>query len=182
MSGQYDTETMPDGIEPRHLDPAHRRPARSGRMSWVRAVLLGAFLAAGLAGLLGGGQTTPVEARSAEAAMQVHLPTPIRNGMFVEWRIDVTARAPVSDAVIAVPARMWRDMTVNSLVPAASDEEYRDGEFRFHFGPLAPGQRLLFKIDGQINPPRLTTEGGAIRLLDGEREILSAPVTMKVLP
>lgn len=182
MSAPNETETMPDGIETRHLDPAHGRPTKGGQMTWIRALVLGAILAIALAGLVGGAPTRPVHAVSAEAAMDLHVPTPVRNGMFVEWRIDITAKQPVGDAVVAVPARLWRDMTVNSLVPAATEEEFRDGEFRFHFGPLDPGQRLLFKIDGQINPPRLTKEGGAIRLLDDERELLSAPVTMKVMP
>jgi hypothetical protein len=102
--------------------------------------------------------------------------------MYVEWRIEAKARRPIEDAVVAIPADLWKDMTVNSLVPAATEEEYKDGEFRFHFGTLDAGESLLFKIDGQVNPPNVNRHRGTIRLLDGERPLALSPVDVKVMP
>ena len=171
------TKAFPDGISAANCE--QRRPAWAAR---IRAGLLGALLLAALLGFLGGapGNETRVAAEAAE--LRVNLPSPVRNGMFIEMRVDVAARRPIADAVVAIPARLWRDMTINSLVPAATEEEYKDGEFRFHFGPLAPGEQLLFKIDGQLNPPKFAGAEGRIRLLDGTTEIAAAPVSLKVIP
>lgn len=171
------TKRFPDGISAEHCK--ERRPAWT---AWIRASALGALLAVAMFGLLGGAPSRDIRAVSQAAEMRVNLPNPIRNGMFIETRIDIAARQPIADAVVAIPADLWREMTINSLVPAATGEEFKDGEFRFHFGPLDPGQRLLFKIDGQVNPPRLTGFNGRIRLLDGERELIAAPVSLKVIP
>ena len=171
------TKDFPDGIEAEHC-----REARPAWTAWIRGALLGTLLLIALLGLLGGAPTGDVRATSAAADLRVHLPSPIRNGMFVETRIHIAARQPIGDAVVAIPAQLWLDTTINSLVPAATEEEYKDGEFRFHFGPLEPGERLLFKIDGQMNPPRFATTSGRIRLLDDERELAAAAVTVRVIP
>lgn len=169
--------SMPDGIDDRHL-----RPRRSRYISWYRALLIGALLAAALFGLVGGQHTRPHRVTTQAVDFRVHLPNPVRNGMFVEWRIDTTARRPVADLVVAIPANLWTDITVNTLIPAASEEEFKDGEYRFHFGSLGAGKRLLFKIDGQVNPPRFTGERGNIRVLDGEQELASVPVRFRIVP
>lgn len=166
----------PEGIGPRHT-----RPGGGTRLTWYRTIGIGLFLILGLAGLLGGGQTKEVVLTSPVAQMALHIPQPVRNGMVFEWRIGITARQPLADAVIAVPANLWHDMTINSLVPAATEEEFKDGEFRFRFGALKAGDTLLFKVDGQLNPTHLERQRGDIRLLDGDRELLRAPVDLKVL-
>ncbi|MEJ7776864.1 MAG: hypothetical protein WKF52_05665 [Sphingomicrobium sp.] len=171
------TKRFPDGIKAEHCK--ERRPIWT---AWIRASLLGALLALGLFGFLGGAPTRDIRNVAEAAAMRVNLPNPIRNGMFIETRIDIAARQPIADAVVAIPADLWREITINSLVPAATEEEYKDGEFRFHFGPLEAGERLLFKIDGQINPPRFASASGRIRLLDGTRELVAVPVSLKVIP
>lgn len=168
---------IPDGI-----GPAHMQVGGGSRTSWLRVLLIAVLLVAGLAGWLGGGRTADRRADTAAAEMIVHVPSPIRNGMIFEWRIQVRARARIDDAVVAIPDQLWRDMTINSLVPAASEETHKGGEFRFHFGPLEPGETLLFKVDGQLNPPHFLRETGAIRLLDDERELARVPVELKVVP
>ena len=168
---------FPDGI-----DRAHTRATSGSAASWIRVSIIGLLLLVGLAGWLGGGPTAERIVSNPAVEMRVHVPAPIRNGMLFEWRIAVTARAPVDDAVVAIPAVLWRDTTINSLIPAASEEEHKDGEFRFHFGPLEPGETLLFKVDGQVNPPHFQSGKGPIRLLDGERELARSMVDLKVVP
>lgn len=92
------------------------------------------------------------------------------------------ARRPMADAVIAIPVRHWRDFTINTMIPAATEEEYKDGEFRFHFDRLEAGERLMFKVDGQVNPSHIGRDMGAIRLLDDEREVAVLPFGQTVLP
>jgi hypothetical protein len=170
------SQAMPDGIEAQHADPQSSR-----NVVMYRVLVVGALLLTALFGVVGGSPTRPQIVRSQAVELQVHVPNPIRNGMFVEWRIHVKARQPVADLVVAIPASLWQDMTINSLIPAASKERFEHGEFLFHFGAVDAGDDLLFKIDGQINPPRMASRQGAIRVIDGQRELASAPIDMRVV-
>ena len=116
------------------------------------------------------------------ATLAVTTPDRLRNGMLFETRISAQAKRPIEDAVIAIPSAMWRDMTVNTMVPAPAEEEFVAGEFRFHFGPLEPGETLTLKVDGQVNPPRYSSSSGRLRLLDGEAELAVLPLSLKVIP
>ena len=167
----------PQGISDRHLARAGDRHA-----SWWRFGILATILGIALLGYLGGAPAPTFRAASTNASLAVTTPDRLRNGMFFETRISAVAKRPLGDAVIAIPAALWRDATVNTMIPAAAEEEYVGGEFRFHFGPLGPGERLGFKIDGQMNPPRFGSTGGRIRLLDGEVEIVALPIKLKVIP
>ena len=167
----------PQGISERHGTARGNRHA-----SWWRLGILAVILTVALLGFLGGAPAPTRRAASAAATLAVTSPDRLRNGMFFETRISAEARRPIADAVIAVPALMWRDATVNTMIPAAAEEEFVDGEFRFHFGPLGAGERLGFKIDGQMNPPRFSSSSGRIRLLDGAVEMVALPVTLTVIP
>lgn len=169
--------TYPQGIEERHGTAQGNRHA-----SWWRLGILASIIAVALFGFFGGAPAPTVRAASVGANLAVSSPDRLRNGMFFETRISAVARRPIADAVIAVPAAMWRDMTINSMIPAPVEEEFVAGEFRFHFGPLGAGERLGLKIDGQVNPPRYSSSAGRIRLLDGEVEVVALPVTLKVIP
>ena len=84
--------------------------------------------------------------------------------------------------LIAVPVGLWREATINTMVPAPTEEEQKDGEFRFHFGPMDAGETLEFKIDGQLNPPLFGVSRGAIRLLDDDAPLAAQPTRLEVLP
>src|SRR3546814_4548345 len=84
---------------------------------------------------------------------------------------DLTAEAPLDDAVIAVTPALWHDMTVNTMIPAPAEESFKDGYFHFSYGPLDAGERLHVKIDGQINPPLFAGTRGEIAVFDGDRRI-----------
>ncbi len=169
--------SYPQGIGERHATSAANRHA-----SWWRIGPLALVLIAALLGLLGGAPAPTERTSNAAATLAVTTPDLLRNGMFFETRIAAAARVPIADAVIAIPAALWRDATVNTLIPAATEEEFVDGEFRFHFGPLGPGETLGMKIDGQMNPPRFTGARGRLRLLDGTRELAAVPLSLKVIP
>ena len=167
----------PQGISDRHLARVGDRHA-----SWWRFGILAAILGVALLGFLGGGPAPTFRATNATASLAVTTPDRLRNGMFFETRISAVATRPMDDAVIAIPASMWRDMTVNTIIPAPAEEEFVGGEFRFHFGPLEPGEQLGMKIDGQMNPARFATGSGTIRLLDDKVEMVTLPIKLKVIP
>jgi len=169
--------TYPQGIEERHGTAHGNRHA-----SWWRLGILALALGVALSGFLGGAPAPTLRAANHAASLAVTTPDRLRNGMFFETRISAVAKRPIEDAVIAIPAGMWRDATINTMIPAPAEEAFVDGEFRFHFGALGVGEKIGFKIDGQMNPPRFSSSSGRIRLLDGEREVVALPVTLKVIP
>ncbi len=169
--------TYPQGIDESHCAPGGHRHA-----SWWRLGILALILGVALLGFLGGAPAPTLRAASPAATLAVTSPDRLRNGIFFETRISALAKRPIEDAVIAVPAALWRDITINTMIPAAAEEEFVGGEFRFHFGPLRPGEQLGLKIDGQMNPARLGSSGGRIRLLDGESEVIALPIELKVIP
>ncbi|WP_145923396.1 hypothetical protein [Sphingopyxis macrogoltabida] len=168
----------PDGISEKMISGQrwHRHA------SPVSFVLLAAVVAIALSGLVGG-QPSPLRSQDFGAArLEVKTPSVIRNGEFFETRIRVEATRDISDAVLAVSPSLWTDMTINTMIPAAAEESYKDGAYRFSYGKLRAGETLVVKIDGQINPPLFAGTRGDIALFDGERRLGSMPLQIKVLP
>ncbi len=172
--------SFPDGIVESHADPA--TGTGRGRRRWLALILLSALMIAALLGLFGGGKARPLTVASDMAQLEVRTPRVIRNGEFFETQIRVTAHTPIDKAVIAVDATLWRDMTINTMIPAPSEESFKDGVFRFDYGPLKPGESLDIKIDGQINPPLFAGTRGTVAVLDGERQLAAIPLRITVLP
>lgn len=137
---------------------------------------------AALLGVFGGGKARSIAADTPAARLEVHTPRVLRNGMFFETRVHLAAKAPIADAVVVVPASLWRDMTVNTMIPAPSEEKSEKGAFRFSYGAMKPGDTLDIKIDGQINPPLFAGNSGRIALHDGDRSLAHVPINFTVLP
>lgn len=114
--------------------------------------------------------------------MGVQMPMVIRNGEFLETSIDIRANRAIADATLAIETGLWRDITINTMIPAAAEETFKDGEYRFAYGPLAKGETVRVKIDGQINPPLFGGNAGFIALYDGERLIGRRHFRIKVRP
>lgn len=169
----------PDGVEEQH---AARAPLLRGHASILSLMVLGGIVGAALTGVFGGGTSPVVRAESQKAAVTVKTPRRLRSGLFFETDITVTAKRPIADAVIALPPALWLDQTINSQVPAAEKEAFRDGTFRFHYGALAAGEQLRVKVDGQINPPLTVGTAGEVAVFDGERRLVALPLDITVLP
>lgn len=166
----------PDGIGPADEEGG------GGRANWLSLAVLAAVMAAALLGAFGGGKPRTLAAEGPAGRLEVTTPRVLRNGLFFETHIRATARAPLSDAVIVVPASLWRNMTINTMIPAPGEEKAWQGAFRFSYGALDAGDVLDIKIDGQINPPLFRGTRGTIELHDGERRIAAIPVEITVLP
>lgn len=169
----------PDGLEASHAAP---RGGLHSHASLVSIFVLGTLMALALSGLLAGGRTTPWAVDVPAARIVVQTPERLRNGEFFETRLSIVARTDIADATIAVPSSLWRDMTVNTMIPAPGKEEFKDGAFRFRYGALRAGDTLDVKIDGQINPPLTLGTTGEIALYDGDRRLGAVPLSIGVLP
>lgn len=168
---------FPDGIGEDNVRPvaAWRRHA-----SPLGLVAFGGVVVLAFAGLLGHERTW--EAAANGARLEVHTSEIIRNGEFFEMRIRVEATEDIEELVIGVEDGIWEDITVNTMIPAAAEEENLDGETRFTFAELAAGSALLLKIDLQVNPDILGANAGRVAVYDGEDEIVATDISITVLP
>ena len=169
----------PDGLEDQHAeaDRGFRRHA-----SPISILVLGTLMAAALSGVLGGGRSPTRRAEGAAASIAVTTPHIVRNGIFFETRIAITAKADLAKPTLAIPATLWRDLTINSDYPDAEAHGYKDGAFTFTYAPLKAGDALELKFDGQVNPPLTLGTAGTIVLRDGDTPIATLPIAMRVLP
>ena len=167
---------FPDGIDEKAMAPRDARGVVALRFLLFAVVLILAMM-----GVFGGRKAEVTRADSAAALLTVEAPERYRNGNFFQTRFTVHARQPISDAVIAVPAAFLHETTINSLIPQPTDERSVGGDYLYHFGPLAAGQSLRFKIGGQFNPPLFGVTEGSYRLLDGERELVRVPARLTVI-
>ncbi|MGL3822837.1 hypothetical protein [Sphingopyxis sp. R3-92] len=177
-SGAGAASVRPDGISKKMLSGQrwHRHA------SPISFIILAAIIAIALSGLVGG-QPSPLRIEDFGAArLEVKTPSVIRNGEFFETRIRIEATSDISDTVLAVSPSLWTDMTINTMIPAASEESFEDGAYRFSYGHLRAGETLVVKIDGQINPPLFAGTEGDIALFDGDRRLGGMPLHIKVLP
>ncbi len=171
-----DRDDYPNGISHRNIAGSRRGPRVAPLL------LLCALMAAGLAGALGGQPSPVIKSSHDGATLSVKAPHVLRSGLFFEMVIEVRSSQPVDDLVIAVSDQLWRDMTINTMIPAASEESFKQGSHRFSFGKLDAGEAMRFKIDGQINPPLFAGTYGEIAAYDGDRKLVGTQVTMRVLP
>jgi hypothetical protein len=151
---------------------------------WMNAatlVLLGSIVAAGLVGLFGGYDHRSA-AEGGNASLKISGPSIIRNGEYDEMTIEMMARRPIGNAALEIDAAFWREITINTMIPAPEKEELRNGIMRFEFGALDAGETAQFKIDAQVNPHRFGASEGRFVLLDGNRPLVSLARELTVMP
>lgn len=177
MSANEQTPKSPDGIGEKHARPVAgwRRHA-----SPLSLVVFGLVIALSLVGALGHERDWRGHGNGVQ--LDFHSPETIRSGEMLEVRIGVESDRPISDLVVGVGQSLWEDMTVNTMIPAATEESSADGEFRFSFGELHPGTAFLLKVDLQINPDILGGNDGRVTVYDGENPLVEIPISITVLP
>jgi hypothetical protein len=177
MSSDQPRPRAPDGIGEEHAQPpggwrSHASP--------LALVVFGAVMVLGVTGVLGREAERRDEANGVRLA--VHTSEIIRNGEFFEMRISVESDQPISELVVGVESGLWEDMTVNTMIPAASDETGTDGEFRFTFAELEAATPFVLKVDLQVNPDIVAGNSGAVTVYDGEAPLATTDVSITVLP
>lgn len=168
----------PDGIR----DKAQSKGFWDRHSSPISLCILGSLLLAGLSGLLGGGPSPIMVADFPKAQLTAKLPTVLRNGQIFEFRFQIYAKSPLRNPTLTISRELWDDMTINTMLPAAQKETSTDGEVRLSYGPIATGEALDVKFDGQINPPLFGEAQGHIGLYDDDRFLGQMPVRIEVRP
>lgn len=169
--------TPPDGI-----GEEHERPLEGWRRhaSPLGLVVFGAVIALAFTGILGHERDWRADANGV--VLQIHAPETTRSGEFLEMRIRVTSAESIGELVIGVEGSLWEDLTVNTLIPAATEEESANGEFRFVFAALAPDTAFDLKVDLQVNPDIVGGNDGLVTVYDGEQALVGTRISIMVLP
>ncbi len=170
---------FPDGISEDHL--AVPRP-RSVHPTWIGLLLLGAILVASLFGVFGGHRNDTLTQTANGVDLSVSTPRTLRNGEFFEIQIGVTTRRPIARPTIAISVSSLRDLTINTTMPAATGEKVDENAYLLEYDPLAPGDTLTVKIDGQSNPTLFAGTEGRLEVRDGEAVLAAVPLNIRVLP
>lgn len=169
---------LPQGIDEAHLKAKgwHRHA------SPLSILLLGVLMVLALFGVFGGQPHPRRTIDTSAATMHLQLPERLRNGEFFEMRIRVDTKRTFTDLTLAVSSTYWKDLTINTMIPAPSEEKSEGGRYLFSYGEVTAGEALTIKFDGQINPPLFAGTQGEIALLDGDTEIATVPVMLRVYP
>ena len=167
----------PDGIGKEHVSPADGLRRHASPLSLA---VFGAVILLGLTGALGHERDWQSGANGTR--LTVHAPEITRNGEFLEMRLTVEAGRAIEDLALGFDKALWEDMTVNTMIPAATEETGMDGEFRFTFGPIDEGTTFDLKIDLQVNPDIVGGNAGVITVYDGDRPLTAVDVSVLVLP
>lgn len=177
-NAEMEEPSVPDGIESHQL----HRAGGSGLQRWpFGTAVLGALLAISFFGAYGDVQE--LSDSGADVQFVVQGPSIIRNGEFFEMLLLLEAARDIQNLVILVESDLWRDMTVNTLLPAPAEETFVNGAFAFDFGMLESGKSLLVKIDGQVNPSHgPSANEGEISVADYRSPLASVNFKMEVLP
>lgn len=178
MSGTTSTVgRYPDGINQRNVDPV---ASWRHHASPLGLVVFGVVVSLGLAGVLG--HERDWHAERGGTALAIHAPEVIRNGEFFEMRIHVEADSPIGELAIGIDEALWEDLTVNTMIPAASEESSEDGEFRFTFAELPAETAFTFKVDLQVNPDIVGGNEGRVTVYEGETALVATEMAIMVLP
>ncbi len=178
-TARQDDAAFPDGLDPSHAEPVSGLRAHASPLAFI---ILGAIVATAMTGALGGAPAPVTTINAPAAVMEVKVARPLRSGLFFETHIRVVARQDIAKPVIGIDAALWRDLTINSQIPAPSDESFADGQYRFDYPALKAGDTLEIKIDGQTNPPLVGRLAGTITLLDGDTRLSAIALSIPVLP
>jgi len=170
---------LPEGISDKHARADGPAAQYKGILSLI---LLGGLLLAALSGVMGGGRNPELRRSGPAATISVTAPEILRNGEFFELRITIEATRSIAHPTIGVSSSYWRELTINTMFPAADKESFADGMFQFEYPALDAGDYLEIKIDGQANPTLFGGTEGFISLSDGNTEIARVPLTLRVLP
>lgn len=171
------THSRPFGIKDRHL-----RPQRATTRIVLLALVVLVPIIAALTGILGGGAAKRVMTQNEQATLSVEIQPVLRSGNWFESQVVAVPRQPVSDLTVAIDEELWRRMSIDTQAPDAEKAEFKDGSFRYSFGPVEAGSRFLLKLDGQIQSWGFRRLSGKVTLLDGDQPLAGVPLTITVLP
>lgn len=148
----------------------------------VSFAILATLLGLALLGVLGGRSAKSSIADFQAIRLSVQFPSVLRSGELFETIITIETRQALENVTISIQPSLWQHMTINTMLPTASEESYGVGGIRFAYGNLAAGETLQVKLDGQINPSLIAGNRGSVGVYDGDRYLGDVSLSYTVLP
>jgi len=170
---------FPDGISEEHLALPRQSTIHA---TWIGLLVLGAILVASLFGVFGGHRNDTLGQTANGVDLRVSTPRTLRNGEFFEIRVDIAAQRPIAEPALAISVGSFHDLTINTTMPAPTGEKADEDAFLLEYDPLAPGDTLTVKIDGQSNPTLVGGTKGRLEVRDGDTVLAAVPLSIRVLP
>jgi hypothetical protein len=164
----------------------HEQPRDNGGRGLVaRRVAMTALTAVVALALLNvfGQQPSTSNAAGGAAALHVSAPRTVRGGLLWQGRIEILARATVTDPQLVLSRGWFEGMQVNTIEPAATDEAPADGRrVALTYGRLEPGDRMTVWVQLQVDPDNPGSRPLDVELRDGGRPIAAVRRDITVLP
>jgi len=145
-------------------------------------IILGGVLAIAMTGSLGGSPDHPRSRTGTSGTITLSAPTTLRNGEIFEISADLSAPRNIDQPVFAMSAELLRHLTFNTMTPEPTGQAYADGMVEFQFEPLAAQEVLHFRMSGQSNPTLRGGNQGIVQFRNAERELVTMPLRIRILP
>jgi hypothetical protein len=172
-------------VAPTSIDVARHRELRGRSLEvWVRRLLLALLLVFPVLGVLdffgqGTGSTT---ARSAAATLNVESPKRLRGGLLYQARFRIVAHQDIKNAILVLNRNWLEGMTINTLEPAPSTEESKNGRLALMLGSVNAGHVWNEYLQFQVNPTSVGARNGGVALYDGSKRLVSLTRSATVFP
>jgi hypothetical protein len=167
------------------LEP-YRDISGSGRAydPWVRRAVLVLLALLVVAALLNRFGQHPVTSNAAapSATLAVQSPENLRAGLIFQARFTIGARDRLAKPTLILQRGWFESMSVNSIVPDATQSDARDGSVRLTYPPLAAGSSRVVWIYFQVNPTNLGKHSEDVVLVDGSRRLITVHRSVTVWP
>ena len=151
---------------------------------WVRRAVLAGIALLALLALLNvfGQRPVTTAADGAQARIEVQAPTALRGGVLFMGRITIETQEELENATIVLDSGWLESMHVNTIEPAPTEEESRDGRLALSYGRLAPGETTVVYLELQVNPTNVGRRSQGVELHDGEELVARNDRTVTILP
>ncbi len=151
---------------------------------WVRRAVLAGITLLALLALLNvfGQRPVTTAADGAQARMEVQAPTALRGGLFFMGRITIEAQEELENPTLVLDRGWLESMHVNTIEPAPTEEESRDGRLALSYGRLAAGETAVVYLQLQVNPTNVGRRSQGVELHDGEELVARSDRTVTILP
>jgi hypothetical protein len=122
------------------------------------------------------------DAVAPAAQLRVHAPVRVRSGLLYGAQFTIEARRTLRHAVLVLAPGWFDGLTVNTIEPAPKSERSVDGETALDLGAIAAGHSHEMFMAFQVNSTTVGRRSQSVRLMDGNRLVVTVRRTLTVFP
>jgi hypothetical protein len=142
--------TLPETLDRAEHIELHKRQLEP-RIRFAVLLVIAAIIVAGLLNVFGQSPGTRTAAGEA-AELRVSAPMAARGGLIYEARFEVEARRDLNQPAFVLDPGWFDGLTINTFQPDPTDWEQRNGRNVLIYGPVEAGQKLVVRLQYQVNP------------------------------